>query len=194
MQPAFLPSKQLIIQKAREILSKEPVFLDTETTGLGTSDEIIEIALVDHKGNIFFQSLVHPSISIPMEATWINNITNEMVQNAPSWQQIWPDVEALLKGKIVVIYNSEFDVRMMTQTHRACQMIWKKTFTPVCLMKLYAAYLGDWNSYRNDFRFVTLEKAGQQCGIQIPNSHRAVDDTLLAHALLQYLASLEIAS
>ncbi len=194
MRPAFLPSKQIIIQKAREILSKEPVFLDTETTGLGPFDEIIEIALVNHKGNIIFQSLVHPSISIPMEATWINNITNEMVQNAPSWQQIWPDIEPLLNGKIVAIYNSEFDVRLMAQTHRMFQMEWKKTFTPVCLMKLYAAYLGDWNSYRNDFRYVTLEKAGQQCGIQIPNSHRAIDDTLLTYELLKYLASLEIAT
>jgi DNA polymerase III epsilon subunit-like protein len=194
MQPAFLPLKQQVIQKAREILSKEPIFLDTETTGLGTSDEIIEIALVDHKGNILFQSLIHPTIPIPAESSRINNITNEMVQSAPYWHQVWPDVGALLQGKIAVIYNSEFDVRMMTQTHQAWRMPWKKTFMPVCLMKLYAAFLGDWNSYKNDFRFVTLEKAGQQCGIQIPNSHRATDDTLLAHALLKYLASLEIAS
>ncbi len=185
-----IPLRQQVILKAREILSFEPVFLDTETTGLGSYDEIIEIALVDHKGKVIYESLVRPTIPIPPESTRIHKISNEMVQNSPSWQEVWKQTEAIFSNKLVVIYNAEFDVRMLQQSHRIWKLPWQKIFTPVCLMKLYAAYLGDWNSLKKDFRFVTLEKAGSQCAIEIPNSHRAVDDTLLAYALLKHLASL----
>ncbi len=190
MQPAPIPLRQQVIQKAREILTLQPVVLDTETTGLGSYDEIIEIALVDHQGKVIFESLVRPTIEIPPGSTRINHITNEMVNTAPLWQEVWSQIQPMLNRKPVVIYNAEFDVRLMQQTHRIARIPWTNTFTPVCLMKLYAAYLGEWNSYKNDFRFVTLEKAGALEGISLPNSHRAADDTLLAFALLEHLALL----
>lgn len=190
MQPAPKPLRQQVIQKAREILNLQPVVLDTETTGLGSYDEIIEIALVNHQGNVIYESLVRPTIEIPPDSTRINRISNEMVKSAPSWKEVWNQVQPLLSRKPVVIYNSEFDVRLMQQSHRIARIPWTNVFTPVCLMKLYAAFLGEWNSYKNDFRFVTLEKAGALSGIQLPNSHRATDDTLLAYALLKHLASL----
>ncbi len=191
MQLAPIPLRQQVIRKAREILNLQPIVLDTETTGLGNYDEIIEIALTDHQGNLVFESLVKPTIAIPPDSTRINKITNEMVQNAPAWREVWNQVEPMLNKKPVVIYNAEFDVRLMQQSHRIAQIPWTKTFTPVCLMKLFAAYLGEWNSYKKDFRFVTLEKAGSLSGISLPNSHRAADDTLLAFTLLKHLASLE---
>ena len=190
MQPAPKPLRQQVIQKAREILNLQPVVLDTETTGLGSYDEIIEIALVNHQGKVIFESLVRPTIEIPPDSTRINRITNEMVTSAPPWQEVWNQVQPLINRKPVVIYNSEFDVRLMQQSHRIARIPWTNVFTPVCLMKLYAAFLGEWNSYKNDFRFVTLEKAGALSGIQLPNSHRAADDTLLAYTLLKHLASL----
>jgi len=190
MQPAPKPLRQQVIQKAREILNLQPVVLDTETTGLGSYDEIIEIALVNHQGNVIYESLVRPTIEIPPDSTRINRISNEMVKSSPSWKEVWNQVQPLLSRKPVVIYNSEFDVRLMQQSHRIARIPWTNVFTPVCLMKLYAAFLGEWNSYKNDFRFVTLEKAGALSGIQLPNSHRATDDTLLAYALLKHLASL----
>jgi len=190
MQPAPKPLRQQVIQKAREILNLQPVVLDTETTGLGSYDEIIEIALVNFQGNVIYESLVRPTIEIPPDSTRINRISNEMVKSSPSWKEVWNQVQPLLSRKPVVIYNSEFDVRLMQQSHRIARIPWTNVFTPVCLMKLYAAFLGEWNSYKNDFRFVTLEKAGALSGIQLPNSHRATDDTLLAYALLKHLASL----
>jgi DNA polymerase-3 subunit epsilon len=190
MQPAPIPLRQQVIRKAQEILNLQPVVLDTETTGLGNYDEIIEIALVDHEGKVIYESLVRPTIEIPPDSTRINRITNEMVKTAPSWQEVWNQVQPLIYRKRVVIYNAEFDVRLMQQTHRIARIAWSNSFTPVCLMKLFAAYLGEWNSYKQDFRFVTLEKAGALSGIKLPNSHRAADDTLLAYALLKHLASL----
>jgi len=39
--------RQDAIQRAREILELNPIFLDTETTGLGETAQIIEICIID---------------------------------------------------------------------------------------------------------------------------------------------------
>ena len=57
------------------------------------------------------------------------------------------------------------------------------------MMKLFAAYYGEWNSRGNGFRSQKLEFAGRLCQIDLPNNHHAVDDARLTAALLCYLAS-----
>jgi DNA polymerase-3 subunit epsilon len=55
-------------------------------------------------------------------------------------------------------------------------------------MELYAMFYGDRDPYRGSFRYQSLEIAGRQCGINLPNAHRAVDDCLLTRAVLHYMA------
>lgn len=63
------------------------VVFDIETTGLNTwKDRIIEIGAVKvEDGQIIdeFQELINPGVLIPSEVTAINNITNEMLIDAP---------------------------------------------------------------------------------------------------------------
>lgn len=58
-------------------------------------------------------------------------------------------------------------------------------------MELYARYYGSWNERYSSYRWQSLENAGSQCGIAIPNSHRAKDDTLLARAVLLHMAKMD---
>jgi hypothetical protein len=69
-------------------------------------------------------------------------------------------------------------------------MIWKRPegMRDFCIMKLYAQYYGQWNSRRGDYRWQSLDAAGRQCRIPLPNSHRAKDDALLTKAVLENLA------
>ena len=50
------------------------VILDTETTGLGYSDKIVEIGVIDLDGNELVNTLVNPQMEIPMEASCIHYI------------------------------------------------------------------------------------------------------------------------
>lgn len=71
-------------------LDKPLVIFDLETTGLSTSlDRIVEIAYLKiapdgeiSKGDIF----LNPEISIPKEASEVHGITNEQVENEPTFK------------------------------------------------------------------------------------------------------------
>jgi DNA polymerase III epsilon subunit-like protein len=178
------------IQIAQKWVTKQPVYIDTETTGTGPDAGIVEIAVIDHDGSVLVDSLVKPVGTIPANATAIHSITNEMVREAPRWEKVWQDVEKAVSNRAVGIYNADFDLRMMRQSH---QINWMQWYPPegtefFCIMKLYAQFYGAWNSRRGSFRWQSLEAAGRQCDLPLPNSHRAKDDTLLTLAVLEYMA------
>jgi DNA polymerase III subunit epsilon len=173
---------------ARQWLQQHPVYLDTETTGLNSTDEIVEISVMNDDGCVLFESFVKPRQPIPASTTAIHGITNTMVQSAQSWPVVWMQVRDALFGRLVAIYNDDFDLRMMRQSHARYQLPWKETIKTIDIMKLYAEYRGEWDSIRRSYRWFSLENAGKQCRISLPNSHRASDDALLTRALLHFMA------
>ena len=182
------------IKTARSILNQKPVYLDTETTGLERSDEIVEIALIDFDGSVLLETLVRPKISIPFGATRVHHITDDMVAGAPTWPEVWPQIGALLSGRLTAIYNEEFDIKLMKQTTEKNRIPWSAPYlATTCIMQLYARYFGDWNEYRGSFAWQSLEKAARQCRLDLPNTHRAKDDALLARAILEHMAGEEYA-
>ena len=179
------------IRSAKEMLDRQPIYLDTETTGLGANDSIVEIAVIDHDGSVLIDTLVKPAGTITPGAMAVHRITNEMVREAPGWADVWPEVEAALTGRVLGIYNADFDLRMLKQTHTRNWMQYSQPqgLEVFCIMKLYAQFYGRWNSRRGNYRWQSLDAAGKQCGIPLSNTHRAKDDTLLTLAVLQYMAS-----
>lgn len=179
-------SRNSAVQRARDFLAARPVYLDTETTGLGGWDEIVEMCILDHDGTPLVNTLIKPTQRIPLEVVRIHGITDEMVREAPAWPDVWPQVATVLRGRQVGIYNADFDLRMMTQSHRRHSLGWQDPgMQAFCIMRLYADYygLGRWQS---------LEMAGSQCRIRLPNAHRALADTLLARAVLHHMAGLPV--
>ena len=188
-----LSARKEAILTAQKWIAQQPVYIDTETTGTGPGDVIVEISIIDHAGNPLVDTLVRPVGSISPEARAVHGISNEMVREARRWEEIWPEVEAALSNRAVGIYNADFDLRMLQQTH---QKNWLRWTNPAgsqffCIMKLYAQFYGEWNSRRGGYRWQSLDAAGKQCGIPLPNSHRAKDDTLLTRAILAYMAQQE---
>lgn len=182
-------ARQQAIVQARTWLAREPLYLDTETTGVRGDAEIIEIALVDHSGTVIFDSLVCPRLPIPPDATRIHGITNAMVADAPTWPTLWPHLEALLVGPPIGIFNAGFDLRLLAQSNRQLELPWREdAITNFCIMKLYAKFYGEWDIHRQNYRWQSLDKAQRYCGIPMLNSHRAKDDALLARAVLQHIA------
>lgn len=176
------------ITSAQEILSRQPVYLDTETTGLGQLDEIVEISVLDSDGAILVDTLVKPSRSIPGDASAIHGIYDDEVALAQCWPDVWPAVAGALLGRTVVIYNAEFDLRMMRQSHRLHGLRWDDAVQSYDLMALYASYCGDWDPRRRSFRFHSLSNAARACRLPMVQTHRALGDVQMSRALLHSIA------
>lgn len=101
----------------------EVYVFDTETTGLGTDDEIISIGVCDENGSPFLNTLIRPLMhdSWP-DAERINHIRPEMVSVAPTFTDTLKIIhESELIGSsadyvCLVGYNVDFDVRMALQS------------------------------------------------------------------------------
>jgi DNA polymerase-3 subunit epsilon len=181
--------REQAIESAKDIIARKPLYLDTETTGMKDHDEIIEICILNWDGEVLLDSLVNPTRMIPPDATRIHGITYSMVRNSPPWSEVWEQVVQLVSGHIVGIYNADFDIRMMKQSHNINQIKWDSShIQPFCIMKLYAKFYGQWNDFKRSYRWQSLENAGKQCNLNLPNTHRAKDDTLLTRAVLHHIA------
>lgn len=177
-------SRQQVIDFARKKITENPVYLDTETTGLEITDEIVEIAIVDTNGMVIFDSLIKPTKPIPISATAINHISNEMVEHSPTIADVWQEIRKLLITHPIGMYNAEFDIRMILQSLKLNNLPDDTKFNAFDIMKVYSDFMGNDRRYR-------LEQAGRNLGIRIPNSHRAVDDTLLTRAVFHSIAGIQ---
>lgn len=123
VEPYSIISQENLFKKSiiysQEVLSNNYVVFDVETTGLNyEEDEIIELGAVKiEQGKIVskFSTLVKPKNPIPPSATIINNITNEMVVNAPAIEPVLRDFYRYTRNCILVGYNVAFDQKFILQ-------------------------------------------------------------------------------
>lgn len=87
--------------------------VDIETTGgYAAANGIIEIAIKIFDGETVveeYESLVNPDQVIPKYIQAFTGITNEMVQEAPRFEEIAEKVFTILQGNIFVAHNVNFD-------------------------------------------------------------------------------------
>ena len=165
---------------ARDWLKQRPLYLDTETTGLGPTDEVVEIAVIEHDGTPLIDTRLRPSKPIPPEATRVHGIGPLDVQDAPTWPEVQQAVCAALHGRALVIYNAAYDLRMLVQTAHRHASPRPPAENAFCAMLLYAEWHGDCNDYRGNYRWQRLGDAAEQMGLALPeNLHAASADAAL---------------
>ncbi len=87
--------------------------VDIETTGsYAAGAGITDIAIVIHDGREVlstYTTLVNPHRPIPRYIQGLTGITDEMVATAPAFEEVAATVHELLRGKIFVAHNVNFD-------------------------------------------------------------------------------------
>ena len=167
------------------------VFLDTETTGLGDDDQVVEIAVIDIAGRTLLNTLVKPTRPVTDGAANVHGITTAELLQAPDFPTVWPQLLDAVRDRDVIIYNAMFDLRLLTQSATAhgivpVEMI-NVAATYSCAMQAYAEYWGDYNYYHSSFRWQSLSKAIRQQQIALPpdlRPHRALADCHLTRLLV----------
>lgn len=183
--------KDNAVFEARNALQLSPVYLDTETTGLNADAEICEIAILDHQGAVLFQSLVKPTTPIPEEVALIHGISNDCVVDAPTWAEIHQNIIDSLANQQIVIYNKDFDLRLMQQTaaKHNLQMpdLEDETW---CAMDIFSRFVGVWSDYHDTWKWHRLGVAARELGYSSTHTaHRAAEDCRMTRHVMHSVAN-----
>jgi len=181
--PSLIEYRYQAILWAQEVLADtSAVILDTETTGLTSTAEIVEISIINMQGDPLLDTLVKPKGKIPIDAYEIHGIGSVTVKYA----SIWPDLDGRVSDIIqqasrVVIYNAGYDTRLMRQTRKLYDLppldVPPQHFQ--CAMKRYAEFYGDWRGSQRGFRWQPLQGG----------NHRALGDCLATLNVIKTMAA-----
>ncbi|MBY8868723.1 3'-5' exonuclease [Streptomyces sennicomposti] len=98
-----------VVHWARRMLQPgAAVLIDTETHDLWGS--VMEVAVVDcATGEALLDTLVNPEVPVTPGAFVVHGISDEMVADAPTFDQVLPDLLKVTAGRTLLAYNEEYD-------------------------------------------------------------------------------------
>ncbi len=172
------------IEWAQQKLKEGFVILDTETTGLSSSAQIVQIAVITHLGEVLLDTLVKPLIPIPEGATNIHGITDEHVKDAPSFGDIYPALFKALHGKEVLIYNKDYDLPILRSNRQLYHLPGFGMAGAGCIMEWFAEYVGE-------PRWVKERRGWVRAGFKwqpLNGGHTALDDCQAALGVMHEMA------
>jgi DNA polymerase-3 subunit epsilon len=165
------------------MLDRPLVFLDLETTGAAAPlDRITEIGLIELSGAEVlgeWSQLVNPLRSIPPEIQGLTGITDDMVANAPSFEELASELFARLAGKVLVAHNARFDYGFLRQEFRRAG--YRYVAAVLCTVKLSRKLYPQERRHNLD---ALLERHQLTCEAR----HRALPD---ARVLLEFAQRLD---
>jgi len=158
--------------------------VDIETTGgYAANNAITEVAIVWHDGNgevKRYETLVRPGMSIPRYVQALTGINDEMVADAPSFEDVAPIIHEFLKDAVFVAHNVNFDYSFLHSQLKDCGF--HLDSRKLCTVRLSRKVFPGAPSY-------SLGNICRHLGISIPNRHRAGGDAnatvLLFEKILQ---------
>ena len=160
------------------------VLFDLETTGVSCeNDEVIEISAVKVKnGEIIdeLSTLVNPGMPIPFYASQVNGITDDMVADSPSFEEVLGQFLDFAGDAVLVGHNiNSFDMLFM---QRDVQKYYGKLIGNDCIDTLQIARL-----YLPEMEHHTLTELAEHFGIDADGAHRALNDCRMNQKVFECL-------
>ena len=142
--------------------------VDIETTGgYAANNDITELAIVLHDGQKIvdkYQSLIRTDREIPRYIQVLTGITPAMLRTAPRFSEIAPKVYELLKDKVFVAHNVNFDFSFIKHNLEACGF--DLDVSKLCTVRLTRKVFPGLPSY-------SLGNLCRQLDVPITQRHRA---------------------
>jgi DNA polymerase-3 subunit epsilon len=133
-------------------LDENSVILDTETTGLSRTDQLIEICILDFQGNVLLNERVKPSVKVSKGASEVHGIKKRHLKRCRSWPDVYKDYVEITTGKNIVAYNVSFDRRIIRQTCEAYGLTMKRRKWR-CLMLAFSELAGRRRYFDGDWDY-----------------------------------------
>lgn len=145
--------------------------VDIETTGGNARQHrITEVAVLVHDGKNAidtFHTLINPQQYVPSFITQLTGISNELVENAPVFNEIAAELFSILQDKIFVAHNAGFDYAFLKNMFELHGYAFKPK--KLCTVRLSKKIFPGFPAYG-------LGKLSASLGIQIKDRHRALGD------------------
>lgn len=177
-----------VIRDAQDILAKDIVVIDTETSSLLPSRQAVEIALVSRDGKVLLKSKVKPTVQIDSDAVAVHRITNEDVAYAPTFSDLVEHINAALDGKVLVGYNTQFDVMALKNSAEAHGVDLHLPDDRRDVMELSAQWVGERNNFGYRQQKLTTMAELLRIDIDLEMAHTAAADAATTLRVLQALA------
>jgi DNA polymerase-3 subunit epsilon len=154
------------------IATAEFLVVDTETNGLGgDACELIELGWVLVGGGELHDrgsSLVQPSAPLRRSIRRLTGINQTMVDGAPAPEEVLPELQQALCGRLLVAHNATFDRRVLRQAFTRIGLDWPEQ-PMLCTAALARALLPLQRERR-------LDALAEALGIEVEVCHRALPD------------------
>lgn len=165
---------------------------DTETTGLdATMDEVISIGIVDCTGQVLLDTLIRPSNMAALTATnasEVNGITADMLDNAPTFPDIYGELKAFMDARFWLGYNIQFDARMLDAT---CL---RYDLPPLLSVGMHDAtpfvadFVGQWDEAKGGYKYWKLVEAAEKFGLTEFDAHHAAADAVATREIVKRMS------
>jgi DNA polymerase-3 subunit epsilon len=164
------------------MLDRPLVFVDLETTGATAHfDRITEIGVVEvDRGHYAgeWSSLVNPQMRIPPNIQALTGINDAMVADAPTFEDLAPELLRRLEGKVLVAHNARFDHGFLRNEFR--RLGYQYTPKVLCTVKLSRRL------YPQERRH-NLDSLIERHGLSCDNRHRALADARVLWEFTQHI-------
>lgn len=150
------------------------IVLDTETTGLDyTKERMVEFAAVrleNGKVKDEFQTLINPQQHIRKSSIAIHGITQEMVADAPTEEEIMPKILEFIGDYPIVAHNAIFDYMFLNEA--SMRVFGKGIENPrIDTQQMFKEVYPELESHG-------LEALTNKFNVELTNHHRAMADTM----------------
>ncbi|WP_129597009.1 PolC-type DNA polymerase III [Anaerophilus nitritogenes] len=161
----------IVIGDNQKPLDQSYIVFDIETTGLSSkNDKITEIGAVRiTNGQIVerFNVLINPKIPIPPKIVELTGITDDMVKNEPTVEEMLPEFLDFIKNDPIVAHNASFDTGFIKENCRRMKLEFHNSI--IDTLRLSKILLPHLKRYK-------LNIIAKELNVTLENHHRAVDD------------------
>jgi DNA polymerase III subunit epsilon len=167
------------VDRAELITPDAPVaFVDVETTGCAPGrHRVIDVAVIGARGGEIefeWQSLVNPGGRVSAGITALTGIDNDMLVDAPPFEEIAAELRAKLAGRVFVAHNVRFDYGFIRREFAFLGDDWRAPH--LCTVRLSRALYPEMAHHN-------LDAVIERHGFTIQQRHRAMPD---ARVLLEF--------
>jgi DNA polymerase-3 subunit epsilon len=159
-------------------------FFDVETPNSGNNSICaIGIIRMEEDAVIFKKEyLVNPEARFDNTNIEIHGITPRMVEQAPIFPEIWPEIKEFFTNGIVVAHNATFDLSVISKTLLAYDIAIPE-FNYICTLEKARKHIS-----KNEFGGHKLNVLCTAFNIDLTNHHNAMCDTLACKEIFNIFA------